>query len=140
MFKIATIDDLELVKELLRKNVEDSPYKGEINVDAIPLKEFMENPEKVIFFITEQDKVIGITAFETVFLVEGQGKVSRILPLYLEPEYRGKGITKKIISLFETWSRLEGCSKASIGVSAENVSLEKDGYKKCEVIYMKDLV
>lgn len=145
MIRIATIEDLPVIKELLRSLVEDSKYNKFFDEDLYSdenISQFL-NPEtrehKVLILVLDNEEVIGFAAFETMLFPYSKQKMAQVVPLYLKPEQRGKGHMKEIREAFEYWANKVGCKFAWMGVSSEGIDPTNNGYVKYETVYMKEL-
>lgn len=63
--------------------------------------------------------------------------------MYVVPEYRGKGVNKKIVDKLEAWSRSRGVTEMRLEVYAENEpairAYEKSGYERLVVEMRKSI-
>jgi GNAT superfamily N-acetyltransferase len=63
--------------------------------------------------------------------------------MYVVPEYRGKGVNKKVIAALEDWTRSRGVMEVRLEVYDENAvavkAYEKAGYERLTVWMRKEL-
>lgn len=148
MFVIATPEDRDLVLKFLDKTLEISKWKMfHVNMDKGKIVDFYLDPktndERIVLFIFPDETItglpIGMFAFDTYSFPDSDVKIARIRTTYLEEEFRGKGLMDKALDAFHYWAKnVAGASYTDVG-SAQEVNLEKHGYKLFEVLYMKDI-
>ncbi len=105
-YRIATISDCEeltAIRMQMRKEL-DSDFNSEL-IYAETLDFFKRNIENGthIAFVCEHDRqmiaTVGITLFEIMPTTEHpNGKAARLMNMYVEPFYRGKGIAKELLN------------------------------------------
>ena len=105
-YRIATISDCEeltAIRMQMRKEL-DSDFNSEL-IYAETLDFFKRNIENGthIAFVCEHDRqmiaTVGITLFEIMPTTEHpNGKAARLMNMYVEPLYRGKGIAKELLN------------------------------------------
>jgi len=146
MLRIASVDDLDLVKSLLDEFLSDEKYTGIYKYYSFTddiIKMFLDpasHRERIGLVIENKDnEPIGFVAFEKLDSVYSSFKVSRILPLYIKPKYRKRGYMNEVMDAFEYWGKLVGTSHHIVGVSNEWADLTKRGYEKYEVMYIKEV-
>ena len=105
-YRIATISDCETLTDLrmkMRKEL-DSGFTSKLIYEET-LDFFKRNIKNGthIAFVCEHNKVmiatVGITLFEIMPTTkQPNGKVARLMNMYVEPFYRGKGIAKELLN------------------------------------------
>ena len=105
-YRIATIsdcEDLTAIRMQMRREI-DSDFNSEL-IYAETLDFFKRNIENGthIAFVCEHDRqmiaTVGITLFEIMPTTEHpNGKAARLMNMYVEPFYRGKGIAKELLN------------------------------------------
>jgi GNAT superfamily N-acetyltransferase len=146
MLRIAKIEDKEVIKELLNKFIEDSPYKN------FPLKEevfskyielFLEDASggRVCILDEEDGEVVAVGAVEVVPWLFTELMIARELAVYVTPKYRKKGIGKDIIAAIEFWASKVGCQFVQLSTLRKDCDkLYKElGYEITESIYLKSV-
>jgi len=141
---IGTPDDLKRIHGLLMACIRHSKYNGIVNDTAWESSlELYLNPEtlkeRIALIIQDGDKDIGLAMFEVIPLVVSDFLVARFVVIYIDEEYRGKGIMDQVFEAFEYWGKRAGAKYYSIGVSRDDVDISNRGYKQFEVMYMKEV-
>lgn len=151
--------DRELLKDMMNrlenhvktldplKRIENNP-----GFDEISVTESLEHVEKYngkICFAEDEGKVIGHIIgviweqSEKNRLEIGEHKLGEVIDLYLEEEYRGKGLGKKMLSMMEEYFKLHNCDSMWIGVFADNTSAHEMyknfGFRDREIGMLKQL-
>lgn len=141
MIKVATKEDKEICLEFLDKTIQSSMWKDfypNINKEALVMSYLISPATRIALLVYNEETPIGLVAFDTYQYPDSPVKIGRISSLYLEEEFRGKGIMHTVLEAFHHWCKQIGCSYTNLGVT-EGVDLEKHGYKKMEVLYLKDI-
>lgn len=136
-FREYTDEDRELLLNFvykLEQYVKDlDPIKRVKNLPGfaeLALKELLENVKKQqgkILLAVEQEKVIGCVVgviwdqSEKNRLEIGSHKIGEIFKLYLEKEYRRKGLGKKLLQKIEDYFKEKGCDSIWLSVFSPNV-------------------
>lgn len=144
MFRIASEEDFDIVLDYFNKTVEESKYASwypkEVREHIVRKYLQANRNEKVVLLILDEDKTIGMCSFYIIPIEDAKDTfIAKLASAYLDEDYRGKKITKKIVEALEFWAKKVGASFTDVGVSMEGVDLSKDGYKKYEILYMKDI-
>ncbi|MBI4225644.1 GNAT family N-acetyltransferase [Candidatus Roizmanbacteria bacterium] len=118
----------------------------------ISLKETLENVEKYqgkIWLAEDEGKVIGFVIgaiweeSEKNKLEIGPHKLSEVLDIYLEDEYRRKGIGKTMLQMMEKYFKEKGCDSIWILVFAPNENAhnmyKKLGFVDREIGMLKEI-
>ncbi len=109
--KLRTEDDAQIAR-IIRTNLErfhlNVPGTVYFDPELDHLSEFYDaNPEKRAYFVVLDDQlrvIGGIGAAE----FEGIPNCAELQKLYLDDSAKGKGYSKKLIRLVETWARSAG--------------------------------
>jgi RimJ/RimL family protein N-acetyltransferase len=138
MLRRMTLEDFELLKPMVESLREESKYfamyKDFVFTEEF-LKVFIDTPnEKIGLIVLDGEEPVGFCTYEVNY-----GLVARLGYVYLIPEARGKGFMTEITNALEHWAKLVGCKFSFIGVTKEDVDLTKNGYQRCEVVYMKEI-
>lgn len=141
---IATPDDFKRIHGLLMACMRASIYDGMVTETAWEGSIALYlNPdtlkERIALIVEEDGKDVGLAMFEIIPLAASDFLVARFVAIYLEEDYRGKGIMDQIFEAFEYWGKRAGAKYYSIGVSREGVDISNRGYKQYEVMYMKEV-
>ena len=133
-YRIATIYDCEALTELrmrMRREL-DADFNSEL-IYAQTLDFFKRNIKKGthIAFACEHDRQMiataGITLFEIMPTTEHpNGKVARLMNMYVEPLYRSKGIAKELLNRVMTYAREHQIGKVVLNPSQMGKSLYKN--------------
>ena len=130
-YRIATIYDCETLTDLrmrMRKEL-DSDFNSEL-IYAETLDFFKRNIKSGthIAFVCEYDKQMiasaGITLFEIMPTTEHpNGKVARLMNMYVEPIYRHKGIAKALLKCAMMYAKEHRIGKVMLNPSQMGKSL-----------------
>ena len=130
-YRIATIYDCETLTDLrmrMRKEL-DSDFNFEL-IYAETMDFFKRNIKSGthIAFVCEYDKqiigTVGITLFEIMPTTEHpNGKVARLMNMYVEPIYRHKGIAKALLNCAMMYVRENQIGKIMLNPSRTGKSL-----------------
>lgn len=128
---MATIYDCEILTDLrmrMRKEI-DSDFNSEL-IYAETLDFFKRNIKSGthIAFVCEHDKqmiaIVGITLFEIMPTTEHpNGKVARLMNMYVEPVYRHKGIAKALLNCVILYAKEHRIGKVMLNPSQMGKSL-----------------
>ena len=130
-YRIATLSDCEALTNLrmrMRKEL-DTDFASEL-IYAETLDFFKRNIKNGthIAFICEQDKqmiaTVGITLFEIMPTTKHpNGKVARLMNMYVEPYYRSKGIAKELLNRVMVYAEEHHIGKVMLNPSQMGKSL-----------------
>ena len=133
-YQIATIYDCEALTELrmrMRREL-DADFNSDL-IYAQTLDFFKRNIENGthIAFTCEHDRQMiataGITLFEIMPTTEHpNGKVARLMNMYVEPRYRSKGIAKELLNRVMTYAGEHQIGKVVLNPSQMGKSLYKN--------------
>lgn len=154
IFRFLNKDDVEIYRELKRFSLIESPlafsdsYEDELtktDTDYLRELEIVGSPAEtfVIGVFTDTKKLVGFVKFKRDKRTKARHKAS-LHSLYIKPEYRNKGIGKRLINhLFETISVLNGLEQVHLWVLISDTSVvefyEKNGFCKQGTIVKNDL-
>jgi GNAT superfamily N-acetyltransferase len=143
ILKNATIDDYEKVFAMVMTYAYESPYKDRINDKALEVltKEFLEEKDKVVFYVISDDIPIGFLAGAAVPFILGLDTIATELAWWVAPKFRSNGVGSVLIEAFEIWAKELGCSIVSLSsMDKETGKIYTDrGYTPREFTYMKVL-
>ena len=130
-YRIATASDCEALTELrmrMRKEL-DSNFNSEL-IYAETLDFFKRNikSETHIAFVCEHKKqiiaTVGITLFEIMPTTKyPNGKVARLMNMYVEPLYRNRGIAKKLLNHVVSYAKEHRIGKIILNPSQKGKKL-----------------
>ena len=130
-YRIATISDCEeltAIRMQMRKEL-DSDFNSEL-IYAETLDFFKRNIENGthIAFVCEHDRqmiaTVGITLFEIMPTTEHpNGKVARLMNMYVVPFFRSKGIAKEMLNRIMAYAEEHGIGKVMLNPSQMGKSL-----------------
>lgn len=137
--KITAADDAAIAK-IIRENLEkqhlDIPGTAYFDPDLDHLSTYYNSvPERRCYFIAlnQEDQVaggIGIAEFD------GIPECAEMQKLYLDDSVKGRGYSKELISLAETWARQAGYKKLYLETHSNlKVAMrlyEKSGFRQIE--------
>ena len=116
----ATKNDAEMVSVLVGELLHEIMQRiGLIafNFDLIEtihrLEEFIEQEKNFVFIAKEGDETIGFVTVYECFALYAEGAFGTMAELYVRPEYRSRGIGKKLVENIKffgntrDWKRLE---------------------------------
>ena len=124
-YRIATISDCEELTKLRMKMREelDMDFKSELIYEKT-LDFFKRNIVNGthIAFICENDKqmiaTVGITLFEIMPTTQHpNGRVARLMNMYVEPSHRNKGIAKELLNLVMEYAKKQQIEKVMLNPS-----------------------
>ena len=130
-YRIATISDCEALTRIrmqMRQEL-DSDFSSELIYEKT-LDFFKHNIENGthIAFVCEQDRqiiaTVGITLFEVMPTTKyPNGKVARLMNMYVDPFYRHKGIAKELLNCAMMYARKHQIGKVILNPSQMGKSL-----------------
>ena len=132
---VNNIDDALRCNELLEKLIRsESKYNYNIRQNY-KVKNWFENfyneKSNAIFVAKENEVIIGYVYIQIISTESGPmvDKEALIDGLYINSEYRGKGIAKKLMNTAEEWAKTNGVKFLYVNVLEEN-SVANELYKK----------
>ena len=84
--------------------------------------EELANPERECFLAFDGDKAIGFAELSLRSVVDGcySSPVAYLEGLYVEPEYQGQGVGRKLVESGGQWGLTKGCSEMGSDAEVEN--------------------
>jgi ribosomal protein S18 acetylase RimI-like enzyme len=126
----ATIDDLELIKEIkLEAKASERTYNKSLKpIEQTKelyfsyLKSDLENSDRAVFIAIDQDKPVGIITgrIYTTLLIRRLPKKGHISNLFIEPTHRKKGLASKLANELLNWFKTEGIEDVHLGAALQN--------------------
>jgi len=101
------------------------PGYGEWSTDK--MLEEVEKNQGVVFVVEDKDGIVGFIAgvmpeqSRESLLECVPSRVGRVIELYLEEEFRGKGIGTRLMGMMEEYFRQHNCDVSKVEVFAPNV-------------------
>jgi GNAT superfamily N-acetyltransferase len=127
-------DYKELMK-LLSDFVGDKRY---FKIGNDSFLKFLNNPNSYTYLLKDNKRLIGFITFSIRNVIRYPRPIAEIEELYIVPEYRGRGLSQKLIkSVLEKIKKI-GCSRIYIGSEFKwkiahklykNMGFEKVGYQ-----------
>ena len=144
----ANLQDASIVNGFLTKLIHDEKkYDSNIN-DKCEIKEFYENmisnDDSCILIAEYENKIVG---YLYGFIVnDGDTCInltSKLDALYVEEEYRNKGIANSLIDEFKKWSRTKNIKIIEVSVCNENESAinlySKHNFKSIKTVMITEI-
>ena len=92
------------------------PYKKDLSVDAEDYTTFLDNPQKVIFFAYVDDRPVG-----QIKVVPWWNKLAYIEELTVDPNFRGQGVGRALLTRAIEWSKGQGFPGVTLETQDNNV-------------------
>lgn len=141
ILKHATLKDYQRVFDMVMTYAYESPYKDRINEKALEVltKEFLEEKDKVIFYVILDDTPLGFLAGAATPFLLGLDTIATEFAWWVAPEYRLNGVGKILIEAFEIWAKEVGCSMISLSSMDKETGkiYTERGYTPREFTYVK---
>lgn len=141
MLKIATEEDIPVIKELAMKFANSTSYADyvdEAKADFL-IQEFLkaDKSQKIVLLYDN----IGILAGMVQPFFFGNVLVASEVLWWVEPDERGKKAGEELLNAFEFWAQKVGCKLITMVCLNDSVGkyYEKRGYRLYENAYMKEL-
>jgi GNAT superfamily N-acetyltransferase len=104
---------LELVQGLIKELGSNAEQADLLNIDKIKsdLKDFDDNLHQ--FVAKADDTIVGLITLQESFSFYADGKYGKINEMYIKPDYRSKGIGKKLLASVikvgkdKNWKRID---------------------------------
>lgn len=135
LLREATLDDLSILLEFEKKLIEYerkfTPNLKKSDFNYYNLKSYIINSEVSVVVAEEKNKLIasGYALIRDNKLYKIPDKLIFLGFMYVIPEFRGKGINKKILDYLIAWGKNKGLNEFQLTVYAQNESAIK-AYKK----------
>ena len=135
LLREATLDDLstllEFEKRLIEYERDFTPNLKKSDFNYYNLKSYINDPEISVVVAEEENKLIA-----SGYALIRENKIYKIPDrliflgfMYVIPEYRGKGINKKVLDYLIAWGKNKGINEFQLTVYAQNESAI-NAYKK----------
>lgn len=144
---IAKLHDIEEINNMLTNLIQDERKNYDDNINEnYKVKNFYEQ------FTNNKDACILIAKYnnETLGYVYGfiqnngnifNKNIAQIDALFVKEQYRGNGISKKLIQEFTKWAKDKGCSYVELSVCNNNLKAinlyKNEGFKTEKLILKK---
>lgn len=103
------------------------------------LKERLEKGDSTIFAASVGGRLVGFTQLYPSFSSVAMKRVWILNDLFINEDYRGKGVAKSLMSAAENFARETGCVRIVLATQISNVAAqslyESRGYTKDEEFY-----
>ncbi len=125
-------DDCDAIKRLLNEYAQD-PMGGEKALEPEILDELINKlqniPHALSFILTIDGKPQGLlNAFETLSTFKAKPLLN-IHDVYINSQYRGLGLSQKLLNAIEKEAKQRGCCKLTLEVLSEN-TLAQAAYER----------
>lgn len=140
-FRQASLGDIPTLLELEQAVVEaERPFNSsikEVGATYYDLEDLITSENACLIIVEDKSKIIGtgysqIRPSKRSLNHEYHGYLGF---MYVDPEYRGKGVNKKVMDLLIDWTKDKGISDFYLDVYAQNTSAikayEKVGFEPC---------
>lgn len=121
MIRFATLQDLESLTLIFEKYRDFYKKQGDYEGAKSFLKERISNNESVIYIAEADGKTIGFTQLYPLFSSTRMKKLWLLNDLYVEEEYRQKGISIALIDKAKELCRETGACQLSLETSKTNM-------------------
>ncbi|AQW97036.1 GNAT family N-acetyltransferase [Elizabethkingia anophelis] len=121
MIRLATLHDLESLTLIFEKYRDFYKKQGDYEGAKSFLKERISNNESVIYIAEADGKTIGFTQLYPLFSSTRMKKLWLLNDLYVEEEYRQKGISIALIDKAKELCRETGACQLSLETSKTNM-------------------
>ena len=128
LLREATLDDLssllEFEKRLIEYEREFTPNLKKSDFNYYNLKSYIKDPEISVVVAEEKNKLIasGYALIRENKIYKIPDKLIFLGFMYVIPEYRGKGINKKVLDYLIAWGKNKGLNEFQLTVYAQNES------------------
>tara|TARA_B000000475_G_scaffold198931_1_gene161542 strand:- start:156 stop:614 length:459 start_codon:yes stop_codon:yes gene_type:complete len=135
LLREATLDDLstllEFEKRLIEYERDFTPNLKKSDFNYYNLKSYIKDPDISVVVAEEKNKLIasGYALIRENKQYKMPEKLIFLGFMYVIPEYRGKGINKKILDYLIAWGKNKGLNEFQLTVYAQNESAI-NAYKK----------
>lgn len=121
MIRLATLQDLESLTLIFEKYRDFYKKQGDYEGAKSFLKERISNNQSVIYIAEADGKTIGFTQLYPLFSSTRMKKLWLLNDLYVEEEYRKKGISIALIDKAKELCRETGACQLSLETSKTNM-------------------
>jgi GNAT superfamily N-acetyltransferase len=123
LYRRATLSELDAVLALMAQMQEIDPWEHPFDEVAVrcDLVELVENPSLgILQLVLDGERLVGYLAVCFDFSLEYHGKCAWIDELFVNEQYRGKGIGTRLLELAESISRDHGARTLHLEVNHGN--------------------
>ena len=123
VYRTAQTADAETITQLAMLLYESEANEYDAELEAH--KEYLTNPEMAIFLTFDGDKAIGFSHTSLRYdYVEGTsgGTIGYLEGIYVDPNYRGQGVAKELVTLCENWAKEKGCAEFASDCGLDNTN------------------
>ncbi|MBD2176504.1 GNAT family N-acetyltransferase [Pseudanabaena sp. FACHB-1998] len=123
-FRLAQFIDIDPLMELAQEFYQFDQI--EFNEDVIKAFIALLSDEQfgLIWLICDRDRPIGYVALTFFFSMEYHGRCGLVDELYIQEEYRGKGLGKQVFVIIEDYLKSKGMRSLSLVVDYWNSQAE----------------
>jgi GNAT superfamily N-acetyltransferase len=145
MMRLAREDDRPALLDMVKKFITYTPYSHYPVVDD-KINELitgcLDYTKNIIFvYTTDEDQPVGMLAATSTQFLFNRELIASEMAWWVEPSYRGRG-GRLLKTAFEHWARHIGAKyshMSSLDTPLVNALLERDGYRKTECTFVKEL-
>src|ERR1700731_3142358 len=125
--KLASLTDLESIFKLMQRMQVDEPWSESFDESEVRfnLGEILQNPlYGLIYFVQDANRAIAYLVICFDYSLEYRGKGAWVDELFVEPDYRQRGIGAYLLALAESVSREQGAQFLHLEVGHGNRAIE----------------
>jgi ribosomal protein S18 acetylase RimI-like enzyme len=125
--RAAVISDIDPLLHLMRGLQQDDPWSVPFRENDVreSLRELLGNPSSGrVFSIHESDSCVGYLVLSFDFSLEYRGKNAWVDELFIQPEFRGRGIGSKTLDFAAEAARDCGAKVLHLEVNRENPAID----------------
>lgn len=149
--KVATKDDIEIIKKLYNNFLGLNPIFGDNAPEDKVLQEYAETfldestPDKMLVIAYDEDEPVGLIAFSYHKDNFGGKTWGTRNMIFIEPSHRQKGLSTELMEAFETWAHTMKCYAIQLDVLHDELynkmieSYEALGFKPVNTTCIKEL-
>lgn len=143
MIRLATVDDTNVILDMVKKFIAVSPY-SHYDVDDSKILElifYCLDDKNRLFVLTDTDKPVGMLAATVNQFLFNRELIASEMAWWVEPSYRGRG-GSVLKAAFEDWARAIGAKythMSSLDTPLVDAMLIRAGYRKTECTFVKEL-
>ena len=140
------ISDIDKLTSIVSKQMKFIGANGDPERIRNAIKNALEENKRAIFFVkTNNAKEYSGFAFCNISSgLESGADYIWINELYVEPEYRRKGVASEIMGFIETWAKEKGIKYIATVTGKTNETAmglyEKNGYELGEIMWVEKLL
>lgn len=141
---IANVDtkELETLIDILYQQMLDIKSKKSRSSIELAIKNALKPEARSLFFLAKQDTIpIGVVFVNICSGIESGGDYIWINEIQISPEFRGKGVGRKLLRYVLTWAK-EHSMKSVLGVTdidnnPSQALFKSEGFDVEEIMWMK---